>query len=266
MPTPAYFTAPPFIADDILKLAEFAPAPLRSDNRPEEFAERLSETFRRALDWVAMSKQKASVEKFYHAISRHARGLLKALGLPDEDDPLKTASIMSRDDLRHAPGIMRMEQTHSAVLGWLTANRIMRGDYADTCYGLLSMISASETYLHGSDDSPRPGRPGHPPDSFREVLFNGLTWRHKEMFGRWPEIELAPGERNGRSVLWAKEVVLLAKVRIPLVLRSRFNTPEAEEALAFETTAINDLAELYDSTVADWLKKAAAFCRQHEAG
>src|ERR1700726_4158410 len=119
MPTPAYFTAPPFFADDILKLAEFAPAPLRSDNRPEEFAERLSETFRRALDWVAMSKQKVSVGKFYRAISHHARGLLKALGIPDED-PLKTASIMSRDDLWHAPGIMRMEQTRSAVLSWLT--------------------------------------------------------------------------------------------------------------------------------------------------
>jgi hypothetical protein len=264
MPSPAYFGAPPFHADDILKLAEFAPAQPQAISHPEEMADRLSQTFRHALDWIAMSKQQVPVKKFYLDVARLGRELLKVLGLPS-DDPFYIATFMSRDDVHHTPGVLRLEQTPSKALDWLATNRMMRGDYADTCYGLAAMISAAEGAVQEATKSKPTRRLGRPPDHFQGVLFNGLAWLHKAMFDRWPEIDFERGDRGGKSVSWAEEVILLARERIPRVLRPSFETPEAWEAVRLETKAINELSELSTSTIADWLKKGVAVVRPFEA-
>jgi hypothetical protein len=110
----------------------------------------------------------------------------------------------------------------------------------------------------------REGKSGRGADSFREVLFNNLAWFHFDMFGRPPETERTRGARDGRSVEWAQEVLLLAAEKIPPVLIAGYGQQDhAMQAMRMELAAINEAAELATATVGDRLAAGASFVRRH---
>jgi hypothetical protein len=98
------------------------------------------------------------------------------------------------------------------------------------------------------------------------VLFNYLAWCHVDMFGCPPEAEQHRGERDGRSIEWAREFLLLATEKVPPVLVLAYGMPAAtEEVKDAECDAIKAVSQLSDATLADWLAEGARFVRRHQA-
>jgi hypothetical protein len=300
LPAPASISAVPFSTSDILQLATFGPCKLADGVDPDALASLFASRFREALDWVTMTAFQASSVAEANAmavIAKAGRAMLGALGLPT--DPETLASTLSNDDLAHAPARRRLENTiplwgsntdrdrtkaHALAQGghvpamlairatpYLSRFAIVPAgtvasidDVLPVAPFAIAMIVALADRAATAAKAGGKGRKGRRGDNFTEVLFNYVAWCHLDMFGCLPETERNRGERDGRSVLWASEFLLLAAEKIPPLLVPSYGLPaDTDRAVELQRHALLDASQLSNATVADRLAEGGRFVARH---